>query len=198
VAAEEAVAADGLPLIPVVAVVAVGHLLVPYLTLTHLLLLQLSPLERLEVLGQVVRRHRMVELVGLLRSMMEQGVLSRHLVAAVVRLLMVSKGVEVEAAAPAQLEQRQHHRQAEMVATLPSKVPLKETVLAAEEPKAAMMMPLVAMLSLAEPVEVVQGVPLLVEVLSSVPVVVAEPVMQAMLAEQAEYGVLIPLEPMAR
>jgi len=53
-------------------------------------------------------------------------------------------------------------------------------------------MPLVAVLSLAEPVEVVQGAPPLVEVLSSGAVVAAEPVMQAMLAEQAECGVPIP------
>jgi len=104
VAVVEVVAADGLPLIPVAAVVAAAHLLAPYLTLMPLRLLQLLSWVRLEVLGQAVRRHLMVELAGLPRSMMDQGVLSRDLVAAVVRLLMVSKGVEAEAEALVRLE----------------------------------------------------------------------------------------------
>jgi DNA-binding NarL/FixJ family response regulator len=55
-----------------------------------------------------------------------------------------------------------------------------------------MMMPLVAMLSLAEAVEVAQEVPPLVGVLSLGLVAVAVEEIRAMLAEQAEYGVLIP------
>ena len=89
-------------------------------------------------------------------------------------------------------EQRQHRQQVVMEDAQSNREPRKEIVWEVVVEKAEMMMGLVAVLSLAEAEEVAQEVPPLVGVLSLGLEAVAEEEMRAMLAEQVEYGGLIP------
>ena len=89
-------------------------------------------------------------------------------------------------------EQRQHRQQVVMEDAQSNREPRKEIVWEVVVEKAEMMMGLVAVLSLAEAEEVAQEVPPLVGVLSLGLEAVAAEEMRAMLAEEVEYGGLIP------